>query len=96
MESEKQEVRVEGRIAMHLSRGVSKIEFQLGGVWLMEVRTEEIPLHLRRLGTRVLLVFKQGDQRFKLPTGQTGFHYDALVITDLPPNVELGWVPSVQ
>lgn len=93
MNAHLQELRVEGRIEMHGNDGYSTVSVQIGGSRSIEVPTETIPQHLRGLGTRVLVLFRQGDQPVKSPPNKAGFHYSETVIQDLPDNPELGWYP---
>ncbi|HVN20628.1 MAG TPA: hypothetical protein VMU05_17715 [Dongiaceae bacterium] len=91
MSSTKQEVRLEGRIQMHGNDGYSKIAVLIGGSRWMDFETEKIPPHLRGVGTKVLVIFKQGDERFPGPKG--GYHYDTIEVTDFVEGIELGWFP---
>jgi hypothetical protein len=89
--SAKQEVRLEGRIQLHGDDGYSKIAVLIGGSRWIDFKTEKIPPHLRGIGTKVLVVFKQGNERFSHPGG--GYQYDTIVVTDFVEGGELGWFP---
>ena len=94
MNGEKQELRVEGRVEMHLPGGVSKIAVKLGGSRTIDIPTNEIPEHLRGLGSRLLLIFKQSDEIVRAPSGEEAHTYDGIVIKDLPLDAEFGWFPE--
>jgi len=55
----------------------------------LNIETEKIPPHLRSVGTRVLVTFKEGDEQFS----SGGYHYDSVVVTDFRDGTELGWFP---
>ena len=96
MGSPKQEVRLEGRIEMHLGSGYSKLAVRIGGTRTIDIQTEKIPVHLRAVGTKVLVILKQGSESFQSLSGDTRYHYNDVVITDLPDEVQLGWFPADQ
>ena len=79
---------------MHQNDGYSKIALVMGGSRLIDVETEKIPQHLRGIGTKVLVTFKQGDTPFPGPKGETGYHYDSVTVTDFVGGAALGWSPA--
>ena len=96
MSSAKQEVRLEGRVEMHVAGGYSKIAVRIGGSRMIDVRTEKIPPHLRGLGTKVLVVFKQTDESFHSAREHVEYDVDEVLIQDLPENAEFGWFPPLK
>jgi hypothetical protein len=86
----KEEVRLEGRIEMHLSGGYTKVRIFIGGSDTIDVQTQDIPSHLRSLGSKVLVTFKQGCRLANLGNDEA-YNFEEIVITDFPDKAELGW-----
>ena len=72
------------RVEMHLNGGFSTLILELGGSPL-EVRTDEIPFHLRAIGTRVLVSLSSSGPKTegREDTSHGGRSYR---ITELPPD----------
>lgn len=89
----KNEVRLEGRVEMHLAGGRSKVAVYLGGSNLLDVATEDIPQHLRTVGSKVLVIFQPGEKVVKAPSGEEFYPYEGVIIQDLPADTQLGFIP---
>ncbi len=96
METSKYEVRVEGRIEMHLMGGYTKVAIKLGGILTIDVKTDEIAPHLRGLGTRVLVISKPSETVHTMPSGDRAYGFDKTVVTDFAENIQLGWIPVAE
>jgi hypothetical protein len=79
---------------MHGNDGYSKIAVLIGGSRLVDIKTDNIPPHLRGIGSKVLVVFKQGEEPFSGVTGEAGYRYDSVVVTDFVDGTDLGFVPA--
>ena len=50
------ELRVIGRLEMHLPEGYSKVRLEMGGRYDLDIPTRCIPPHLRKMGSRFVVV----------------------------------------
>jgi hypothetical protein len=55
MDSHENEWRQSGRVEFHLNGGFTRISLWMGGRFFIDLRTDEIPDELRRIGTWIVL-----------------------------------------
>ena len=74
-------MRVPAKIEMHLPGGYTKLLVEAGGMFF-DVPTAAIPQHLRKIGTRVLLIYKPATTMATIQEKRSALH-DGVVIEEL-------------
>lgn len=89
---EQRELRLEGRIEMHLNGGFTKLRIMIGGnrSRFAEIPTESIPAHLRSVGSKVLVTYKQVEKATKVGDEKI-YLSEEMLISDFPVDAELGF-----